>query len=198
MEENKKQQEKKGEIVFWRLEQQQELRNSVAEEKPYRPKKKEWGRIKRMETQRQGKRKDDHEAEDRDASLSLPTNFSCRDDKIVPLRSLRQTSLIWRIRWICETSEGEKKPNVQNALNVFHVWLHFCWHFSSVLINMETKLNLWLLVDFLPLFLSPFPPLSSSPPVSLSSVLWSVYPPFLSLCVLGKLCHFTVFWCVIH
>lgn len=191
--------EKKGEIVFWRLEQQQELRNSVAEEKPYRQKKKEWGRIKRMETQRQrGKRKDDHEAEDRDASLSLPTNFSCRDDKIVPLRSLRQTSLIWRIRWICETSEGEKKPNVQNALNVFHVWLHFCWHFSSVLINMETKLNLWLLVDFLPLFLSPFPPLSSTPPVSLSSVLWSVYPPFLSLCVLGKLCHFTVFWCVIH
>lgn len=50
--------EKKGEIVFWRLEQQQELRNSVAEEKPYRQKKKEWGRIKRMETQRQrGKEK---------------------------------------------------------------------------------------------------------------------------------------------
>lgn len=40
-----------------------------------------------------------------------------------------------------------------------------------MLINMETKLNLWLLVDFLPLL--------SPPPLSLSSVLRSVSPRFL-------------------
>lgn len=41
---------------------------------------------------------DEEEDEEEDASLSLPPNFSCRNDKTVPLRSLRQTSLIWRIR----------------------------------------------------------------------------------------------------
>lgn len=116
------------------------------------------------------KQKDDEEEEDEEASLSLLPNFSCRGDKIVPLHSLRQTSLIWRIRWICEKREGGKKMNVQNALNVFHVWLHFCWHFSSVLINMETKLNLWLLVDFLP---------PSPPPPSLLSPLLLLFPSHL-------------------
>lgn len=65
-----------------------------------------------------------------------------------------------------ETSAGGKKASVQNALNVFHVWLHFCWHFSSVLINMETKLNFWLLVDFLP------------PPPSLLSLLFLLSQTF--------------------
>lgn len=81
-----------------------------------------------------------------------------------------KTSLIWRIRWICETQARGKKNNVQNALNVFHVWLHFCWHFSSVLINMETKLKLWLLVDFLP-------PLLHSLSLLFNSLLSSIYFP---------------------
>ena len=83
--------------------------------------------------------------------------------KLALLCIILQTSLIWWIRWICKKSG--KKTNVQNALDVFHVWLLFCWHFSSVLINMETKLKLWLLVDFLPLF--PPPPQLLSHPSSL-------------------------------
>lgn len=84
-----------------------------------------------------------------------------------------------------EKNTAKKKTNAQNALDVFHVWLLFCWHFSSVLINMETKLKLWLLVDFLPLSLHL--PSSYSKPSSLIyffiffilSVLWSIYHQFL-------------------
>lgn len=76
---------------------------------------------------RMSRRKDKEDEEEEDASLSLSPNFSCHNDKTIPLRRLQQNFPHLEDKMnLQDASKGEKKNNVQNALNVFHVWLHFC------------------------------------------------------------------------